>query len=32
MVINGRLLSGAVPYEEIARVVDEELARQGGRS
>ncbi|HUF77282.1 MAG TPA: thioredoxin domain-containing protein [Thermoanaerobaculia bacterium] len=32
MVINGRLLSGAVPYEEIARVVDEELARQGGQS
>lgn len=32
MVINGRLVSGAVPYEEIAKVVDEELERGGGRS
>ena len=32
MVINGRLVSGAVPYEEIAKVVDEELERRGGRS
>jgi len=32
MVINGRLISGAVPYEDIARVVDEELARRAGRS
>jgi protein-disulfide isomerase len=32
MVINGRLVSGAVPYEEIAKVVDEELAGRGGRS
>lgn len=25
MFVNGRMLSGAVPYEEVARVVDEEL-------
>ena len=32
MFVNGRLVSGAVPYEEISRVVDEELERRGGAS
>jgi protein-disulfide isomerase len=26
--INGRRLSGALPYEEFKRVIDEELARR----
>ena len=29
MFINGRFLSGAVPYETIAAVIDDELRRQG---
>jgi len=32
MFVNGRLVSGAVPYEEIARVVEEELERRSGAS
>jgi len=31
MFINGRFLNGAVPYEQLAAIVDEELARQGGK-
>jgi protein-disulfide isomerase len=31
MFVNGRMISGAVPYEEIAQVVDEELEESGGR-
>jgi protein-disulfide isomerase len=27
--VNGRFLSGAVPFEEIAKLVDDELARKG---
>lgn len=30
MFINGRFLNGAVPYETLAAIVDEELQRQGG--
>jgi protein-disulfide isomerase len=29
LFINGRLVSGAVPYEQIAQVIDEELASRG---
>jgi protein-disulfide isomerase len=29
MFINGRFLNGAVPFEEIARTIDDELARKG---
>ncbi len=28
--INGRLLNGAQPYEELAKLIDQELARAGG--
>ena len=28
--VNGRMLSGAQPYEAIAKVIDEELKRTGG--
>lgn len=30
LFINGRFLSGAQPYEEIAKVIDDELRRAGG--
>jgi protein-disulfide isomerase len=29
LFVNGRFLSGAVPYEQIAQVIDDELGRQG---
>jgi protein-disulfide isomerase len=29
MFVNGIFISGAVPYEQIAQVIDEELARKG---
>lgn len=32
MFVNGRLVSGAVPYEQISQVIDEELRRRGGAS
>lgn len=32
MFINGRMVSGAVPYENVAEVIDEELARQDMKS
>jgi protein-disulfide isomerase len=31
MFVNGRMISGAVPYEQIAEVVEEELEESGGR-
>lgn len=30
MFINGRLVSGAVPYDQISSVIDDELQRKGG--
>jgi len=32
MFVNGRLVSGAVPFEQIAQVIDSELARAKGNS
>jgi protein-disulfide isomerase len=32
MFINGRFVNGAVPYETLAAIIDEELARRGGDS
>jgi protein-disulfide isomerase len=32
LFINGRFLSGAQPFAEIAKVIDEELARQKSES
>jgi protein-disulfide isomerase len=29
LFVNGRFLNGAVPYEELAKVIDDELARKG---
>ncbi len=29
MFVNGRFINGAVPYEDIARVIDDELSREG---
>ena len=29
MFINGRFLSGAQPFDEIAKIIDDELKRQG---
>lgn len=29
LFINGRFINGAVPYEELAKVIDDELARKG---
>ncbi len=29
MFVNGRFISGAVPYEDLAKVIDDELARKG---
>lgn len=31
MFINGRFLNGAVPYDQLAKIVDEELARDSGK-
>lgn len=30
MFINGRMVSGAVPFEQLAQIIDDELARKGG--
>ena len=32
LFVNGRPVTGAVPYEELAKVIDEELSRQGSGS
>ena len=31
MFVNGRLVSGAVPYDQVAELVDDELARKGAK-
>jgi protein-disulfide isomerase len=30
LFVNGRFINGAVPYDDIAKVIDDELARKGG--
>ena len=29
MFVNGRFINGAVPYEDLAKVIDDELGRKG---